>query len=207
MHVMPTRPRIAAIVVGLGATALLATCTLVSDFSGLTTAAAGANGAGGGAECAGDGDCEQPDAACRRTVCAGGVCVPTTEEQGVPTPSQTYGDCHREVCDGSGQVTTVVDDEDLPDAGVCSAGTCLDGSAGSELEPSGTECNPAKCEGNVAAQADTCDGEGTCENGAEQDCGAYACTTNPQGEPECLTSCGSEQDCAPGYTCSGGSCG
>ncbi|MBW2537409.1 MAG: hypothetical protein JRI55_38335 [Deltaproteobacteria bacterium] len=203
------RKRRAAIVALLLPTALVA-CTLVSDFSGLTgaTGGSGAAGSGGSGDCGEPSDCPEPANDCLRPICVDGTCGTSLVGAGVPTPSQVPGDCRLQVCDGAGQTTQAVDDTDLPDAGgACQQGTCTDGSVGAQLAPVGTECNPSKCEGPEIANTDTCDDAGSCvDQGVLQDCTPYACFTNTSGDPECRTSCTAQQDCAPGYDCSGGSC-
>ena len=94
--------------------------------------------------------------------CSSGICSVTLVPAGQGDLAQTDGDCLRTTCNGSGGVTTVVDDSDEPEDGnPCTTGTCSDGVAYSGPAPQGTACNGG-----------TCDGQGSCSAcGAPTDCG------------------------------------
>ncbi len=64
-----------------------------------------------------------------------------------------------------------------------------------------TECVPGTCDGRTETAPSRCDGSGECKAGSTKDCGGYVC-----GSTACKTSCATNGDCAPGYSCSGGKC-
>jgi hypothetical protein len=105
-----------------------------------------------------------------------GKCTPVVGEQphGARTRcSDGGGDlCKALQCDGSKDVTKCVSYANGPDK-VCEQ-ACTDGTA------------------SVAV----CDGSGACGTPDKKSCGAFVCDVST-----CKTSCASESDCAPGYTC------
>jgi hypothetical protein len=95
-----------------------------------------------------------------------------------PTTSQTAGDCHKKVCDGAGNITTIVDDNDPPDDGLeCTVDTCSNGSPVHTPKQSGTACGT----GSV------CDATGQC----------VGCVQN--------SDCGTDTACKK-FTCTSGTC-
>src|SRR5690606_32849855 len=84
-------------------------------------------------------------------------------------------------------------------SGICQ-GSC-DGTSATECSypESGVTC-AASCTNGKAEHA-VCDGAGACGSPSETECGLYAC-----GATDCLTSCTSDDDCAQGAVCNGGSC-
>jgi hypothetical protein len=101
---------------------------------------------------------------------------------GKPTSMQTAGDCHTNECDGAGNVTSVVDDGDVPaSSNQCTFGVCTAGTASMDPEPVTTPCTQG---GGVE-----CDGAGTCVEcvaatdcpGTDTDCRKRTCTTGKCG--------------------------
>jgi hypothetical protein len=78
-------------------------------------------------ECVAPEDCGIAGA-CRTSTCDGGVCGVSFAAAGTPTDAQTDGDCHRDECDGAGNVVSAVDDADPADDGnVCTNDACMSG--------------------------------------------------------------------------------
>jgi hypothetical protein len=74
---------------------------------------------------------------------------------GTAAPPQIAGDCHVNECDGAGNVTSVVDDTDVPvDGNDCTADACSGGVPSNPNLPVGTACSQ---NGGT-----TCDGSGSC---------------------------------------------
>lgn len=112
---------------------VLGTC--VGDMPS-TTPAAATVGCFGGNKCDGMGNCGTctKDADCGTVTecatprCIGGHCSAELAASGTPTAQQTSGDCKKSVCNGSGSVTTVADDADVPpDPDACTIAGCSAG--------------------------------------------------------------------------------
>jgi hypothetical protein len=87
-----------------------------------------------------------------------------------------------------------------------SATTCgrqggCDGRGTCRLHSRGTTCTSASCANGTASAPGTCNGLGTCIQGAKKDCGAYACNGSV-----CGTTCGAANQCKPGLACNSGVC-
>ncbi|MEZ4307779.1 MAG: lamin tail domain-containing protein [Polyangiaceae bacterium] len=148
--------------------------------------------------------CPGTDDDCQTRTCAGNTCGFNFASNGTPTSSQTTGDCKQNVCDGSGGVTTVNFDTDLPvDGNECTGDVCTSGVPSNPGLPLGTTCSQNGGE--------VCNGSGTCvaagcsdgvQNGDETDidCGGSCVTKCTNGQM-----CGGGADCASGI-CSGGVC-
>jgi len=80
------------------------------------------------------------------------------------------------------------------DGNCTAAGTC-------EQKPTSDNCGPT-CVGTTLTASGFCAGDGGC-GGAVSDCTPYACSTIV---PECNSNCTTPSDCAPGHTCTAGSC-
>ncbi|MBA2469401.1 MAG: hypothetical protein H0V37_08345, partial [Chloroflexia bacterium] len=101
---------------------------------------------------------------------------------GTPTSQQTAGDCRKNVCDGSGAVTSVPDDADRPeDNNGCTTDSCLNGVPSHTPKLEGTACG----DGGGAV----CDATGTCV-------GCLTASDCPGSDTECQT-----------RSCNGGICG
>ncbi len=123
------------------------------------------DGNGGCVDCLVAGDCPGSDTECRSRTCDNGVCGTSNVSNGTPTPSQTPGDCQKNVCDGSGNFVSVADDTDTPASSECSTGICSNGRPGSENVAQGTACIGGICDGNGSCvecvSASTCPGTDT----------------------------------------------
>jgi hypothetical protein len=153
--------------------------------SGTSCGASGANlvcdGNGACVGCLTASDCPGTDTTCRQRTCTGGSCGVSNAAVGTLVTNTPAGDCHKDVCDGSGNVKTVVDTGDTPtSANACLGGACsVDGTPSNPPLPAGTACatgNGIKCDGAGACVAclDVSDCSGTdsvcqhrtCTNGA-----------------------------------------
>lgn len=128
-------------------------------------------------------DCLTPETECRTNTCLNGICGSQYVAAGTATTNQTTGDCQRDVCDGSGGMTKVVDVSDLPAAATdpCSQAVCTNGNPSYTSLPSGTPCDYNG--GRV------CDGAGTCV-------GCLSASDCPGEDTDCET-----------VICSNGACG
>jgi hypothetical protein len=92
------------------------------------------------------------------------------------TVAQTSGDCHKSVCDGAGNLTTIVDDNDPPDDNkVCTVDTCSNGAPVHTPKTTGTTCGT----GLVCDVTGNCVGcvQGTDCPGADTTCQTRTCTS------------------------------
>lgn len=85
-----------------------------------------------------------------------GLCTFEQVAAGTRLATQTEGDCSARVCNRQGEVTSIDDDEELPDGdgNDCTEDSCSGGAARYQAEPPGAHC--AQDSGIV------CDGEGAC---------------------------------------------
>ncbi len=128
------------------------------------TAGSGTGGAAGsGGTCSAASDCPTPANECVTATCDGGQCGTSFVAAGTNTTNQTAGDCHVNQCDGAGNVTSVVDDNDVPDdSNACTTDVCTNGTPSHANVASGSTCGT-----NLY-----CDGNGNCVNCvAASDCG------------------------------------
>ncbi|WP_437568215.1 hypothetical protein [Sorangium sp. So ce542] len=101
----------------------------------------GSGGSGGGGTCTGDADCAEPASECAIARCVDGGCVTEPVAAGTPAEMQMAGDCSERLCDGSGAVVEIDDDDDVPnDRSECTIDACRDGSPVNEPKEVGTEC-------------------------------------------------------------------
>jgi hypothetical protein len=133
--------------------------------------------------------------------CDGGNCV-----DGVCCSSASCGTCAScNVTGNAGRCSPVPAGAMEPHGGCASAppcgfnGTC-DGAGACRAMPAGTACGAASCSGSTLTPAGTCDGAGACRQSATS-CSPYVCSADA-----CRTTCVTTTDCAPGYSCLGGSC-
>jgi hypothetical protein len=147
---------------------------------------------GGGQQCDGAGlcvgcitanDCPGSDTECGVRTCNAGTCGFNFVAAGTPVSAQTAGDCHRNQCDGSGNVVSAVDDSDTPadDGNQCTLDLCVGGVPSHPASAAGATCNQ---DGGLF-----CNGGGACvQCNAATDC------------PGSDTACGMR-------TCNAGVCG
>lgn len=119
---------------------------------------------------------------CATWACEMGECVAAFAPVGTPLPTDTAGDCRREVCDGADGTMIVDDDTDVPEDGnECTEDLCT----GSPLAPS----NPAVSNGSECAGG----GALSCQDGicvgcvnptdcdaADSPCADWWCNTTTQ---------------------------
>jgi hypothetical protein len=105
-----------------------------------------------------------PDTECHMRSCTSSVCGVGFPQAGTPLVSQTAGDCHRQVCDGIGNVDDLVDDTDVPDdAQACTQDSCAAGAPSNTPLPARSACG---------APGSLCDGAGVClQCLVDADCG------------------------------------
>jgi hypothetical protein len=121
------------------------------------------NGTGSCVGCTAAADCPGTNTDCQTVTCSpGGVCGFAYTASGTATSSQTAGDCKQNVCNGSGGVSIVADNTDVPTAGTCLTGVCSAGVPSTPPAAAGTTCSGGVCNG-----AGVC---GVCVPGAEREC-------------------------------------
>lgn len=133
--------------------------------------------------CDGDDACTSEhcvDGVCCDGVC-GGECRTCTGGDGkckpVPTGMDYDGECSA---------------DPMAPCGPTGAGCNGDaGDPGCIVEASGTACGGASCVAGMESLESTCDGAGTCMQGATNSCAPFVC-----GGDSCLSSCGDNGDCA-----------
>jgi hypothetical protein len=151
------------------------------------------DGAGHCGACTTSADCG-PAGPCATPVCVAGHCSATFAAPGTLTPTQILGDCHDQVCNGAGGVTSTVRDSDAPAApDACTVASCSMGMVVHtpvDVTNSGNPCIADGCD-PVTGVFHTPLGDGTSCGGCSS-CQATVCT-----DP-----CPSQ-----GLTCMGTSCG
>jgi hypothetical protein len=157
-----------------------------SSAGGSTSSTGGAATDGGpdgstdGGGCTSPSDCPPAAGECVTVTCTAGQCGTADVASGTPTSAQTAGDCHTNECDGIGNITSVVDDTDLPSNGnPCTTAVCT----------SGVPSNPAVSAGTACGNGLLCNSTGMCV-------GCVAPTDCPGTDTECET-----------RTCNAGMCG
>lgn len=168
---------------------------------GRTDGSGGSNGSECSTRCNALGEaCESPND-CESGLCTDGVCC----------ESRCDGIC--QACSAEltgaadGKCTDVLRDTDPDDdceeeapESCGNTGLC-DGRGECAVQPEDTTCGAGSCSADVALTAKTCDGEGTCRDGAEVECAPYACGTGA-----CRSGCSSNAHCAGDFVCIGSSC-
>lgn len=93
-------------------------------------------------QCLSDANCDTShDTVCNKTHCVAGACTFVPENAGTAAGDPTAGDCHKNVCDGLGAVSSVADDTDVPVDGLtCTQDVCLGGVATNPAVTPGTAC-------------------------------------------------------------------
>jgi hypothetical protein len=139
---------------------------------------------------------------CEIATCTAGVCGLAPVKKDAPLAVDTPGDCHKDVCDGMGGKTKIVDNDDKPvDGNACTVDVCTAGAPTNPSLPAEAVC--AEAGGTV------CDGAGKCvECVSTLDCKdplKPVCTTNKCVTMECGDSVkdGMETD----VDCGGPDCG
>ncbi|KYG10614.1 hypothetical protein BE21_10970, partial [Sorangium cellulosum] len=124
---------------------------------------------GGGGTCTGDADCAEPASECAIARCVDGGCVTEPVAAGTPAEMQMAGDCSERVCDGSGAVVELDDDDDVPnDRSECTIDACRDGSPVNEPKEVGTDC--------ALGEGGKCNAAGACvECLVHTDCPSQVC--------------------------------
>lgn len=120
-------------------------------------------------------DCPGTDDFCAWRTCEKGNCGMAYKPKGTPLDKQKLP-CQQEQCDGSGGVSSVIDDSNLPDDGkFCTFDVCKDGMPSNPPRDAGTPCGTNNA----------CDGEGNCAKacstvkdcpGSDTFCGSRTCT-------------------------------
>ena len=175
------------------------------------------DGSGSCVGCTVPGDCGV-DTECHTFTCsASHVCQQANAPLGTPTSTQTAGDCHRNQCDGVGNVVNAIFNTDLPIDGVqCTSDVCTAGVASNPPSAANDPCGPGG--------AQFCDGGGACvECNAPSQCASLVCTGHACQAPSCIdtvmngtetgTDCGGScpgcadgQPCDVGADCLSGNC-
>ena len=122
-------------------------------------------------------DCPGQSSECATVTCTNHVCGATFAPSGTVLASQTAGDCRRAVCDGAGQVTSNVDNADVPvDNQQCTDDVCTAGVPSNPPKPADTAC--------TQGGGTRCNGTGQCVQclqashcGTATDCASYACNS------------------------------
>lgn len=132
--------------------------------------------------CSSPADCPGSDTECQKRSCTNNVCDFVYTPAGSAVSQQTPGDCKKDVCNGQGQVSTILDANDVQDDGnPCTSDSCSNGSPAHNDTAAGAPCGP---NGDKV-----CDGSGACV--------------------ECLmaSSCPGQDDECQSRTCTNGTCG
>lgn len=208
---------------GTGGAGGASSTSSTSSMSSTSSASSTSSTSGGGQVCTAPGTCPGVDDACQHRTCLGGQCGMAFSPSGTLGPSQTPGDCKKQVCDGAGAVITVPDTSDVVDDGnactleLCDAqgpshpfkaagaacaqggGTVCDGQGTCVECVTGANCASGVCAQNHCASSSCADGV---KNGGETsvDCGGAACVPCTAGK-----GCSKNTDCADG-SCVAGAC-
>jgi Divergent InlB B-repeat domain len=136
-------------------------------------------------KCSTASECPGSDTECRTRTCNGGACGFSFSPIGTPVSNQTAGDCQHNVCDGSGNITSVADDTDVPadDGNQCTNETCVSGVPSHPSSAPGTTCSQnggVQCDGNGACVEITCLNPSDCP-GIDTECGTRTCNAGSCG--------------------------
>jgi hypothetical protein len=113
------------------------------------------NGAGTCVQCNAALQCPGMDTDCQTRVCSSGTCGVMNASPGVPTSSQTAGDCQENVCNGMGSVMSQADDSDVPvDGNDCTSDTCTAGMPANTPLPQNSACSSGG--GSFCSSSGTC---------------------------------------------------
>jgi hypothetical protein len=138
------------------------------------------NGGGSCVGCLADSDCPLPPNACQTRVCSSGVCGFNNVAVDTLVTLAPLGDCHRDVCDGNGNVVSQIDNNDTPSTGgnQCRQSVCTNGAPSTPPQPLDFPCsqnNGTKCDG--AGACVECVNASECPGGPDTECHARTCTT------------------------------
>ena len=140
------------------------------------------NGAGTCVQCVVPTTCSGTDTDCQTRTCQNNTCGVSFAPAGTATSSQTAGDCKKNVCNGSGSVTSANDDADVPvDGNQCTSDVCTAGVPSNPPLPTGTGCNQGG--GSVCSAGGLCvqcNVASTCP-GTDTDCQTPTCVNNACG--------------------------
>jgi hypothetical protein len=141
------------------------------------------NGTGACVGCVAASDCPGTDTPCQQRVCTNGQCGVSNAASGTDAGTQTAGDCHKNVCNGSGGVIAAIDNTDVPvDGNSCTSDVCLSGMASNPPVATGTACTQGGgsfC--NVAGVCVQCLMAATCPGGPDTACHVRTCTNGTCG--------------------------
>ncbi|MBL9026532.1 MAG: lamin tail domain-containing protein [Myxococcales bacterium] len=164
--------------------------------------------------CLAPSECPGSDTECQTRTCNAGVCGFAFAAPGTVLAQQAEGDCKQDECDGSGGVTSVNLDTDVPpeDGDVCTTSACDMGNPMQAAVMDGTPCSDA----NACTQTDTCQA-GFCTGSNPVVCTALdqchvAGICDPQNgscsNPNAPdgTGCDDGDDCTQTDTCQTGAC-
>jgi hypothetical protein len=138
------------------------------------------NGSGGCVGCLQDTDCPMAPNVCQVRVCmTGGVCGFNNVPVGTLVPANDVaGDCHHDQCNGSGDIETVIDDNDKPPTtNQCLDSVCTAGVPSNPPLNSGTACSQnsgTKCDG--AGACVQCFNALECPGGPDSECHTRTCS-------------------------------
>ncbi len=135
-----------------------------ASSSSSSSSSSSGGGAGGQGGCTTDAQCA-PSGPCKSVACVEGACVENLVPAGTLV-NVAEGDCKRQECNATGDVTDVIDDNDKPqDYNPCTIDMCSNGMPSNTPEMNGkacgtgqTNCQNGKCVG--------CKSDGNCPNGA-----------------------------------------
>ena len=110
--------------------------------SGGAAGAGGAAGVGGhGAACSDPGSCPGATTPCEHPTCVAGQCG-VAYAQANTVVADAVGNCHKTICDGSGNLTSAIDNSDLlVDGNPCTSDLCNAGVASNPKLAAGTICS------------------------------------------------------------------
>lgn len=125
--------------------------------------------------CATVADCPGANTECSTITCKKGICGVSYAANGKKTATQVAGDCQRNVCDGAGNVITIVDNTDKPTAaGLCYTGICVSGVPHQNKKTTGAKCATGKCDANGQCSGGGCLTVAECPP-ATNECQTAAC--------------------------------
>ncbi len=159
-------------------------------------------------------DCPGADDECKTRTCVASVCGVAFTAAGTTVAAQTAGNCLKATCDGSGGITDIADDTDLPvdDGNACTGEACNAGAPSHPAQANGLVCT----DGNACTVADTCQA-GVCTGGAPVACAALdqchdagvcdtatgVCSTPSKADG---SACADGNACTQTDTCQAGTC-
>jgi hypothetical protein len=143
---------------------------------GMGTGSSSSTGTGGMAgNCTTAGDCLPTGNVCITATCIANQCGTAMVPSGTAIAMQTAGNCHADVCDGNGAITSAIDNADVPkDGKPCTSDVCAAGVASNPSLPQGTTCGAGLvCDGNGACLG--CNVASDCP-GMDTACQSRTCT-------------------------------